>query len=66
MAGIALSITGRSRISSENWSIQVTASVSLSILRFGEEKGRERVFAVSFMVSFSSVPFLGNPEHNCL
>ena len=43
MAGIALSITGRSRISWENWSIQVTASVSLSILRFGEEKGRERV-----------------------
>ena len=43
MAGIALSITGRSRISWENCSIQVTASVSLSILRFGEEKGRERV-----------------------
>ena len=43
MDGIALSITGRSRISWENCSIQVTASVSLSILRFGEEKGRERV-----------------------
>ena len=42
MAGIALSITGRSSISWENCAIQITASVSLSILRFGEEKGRER------------------------
>ena len=66
MAGIALSITGRSRTSRENCSIQITASVSLSILRFGEEKVRERGICWLSMVSLSSVPILGNIEQNCL
>ena len=59
MAGIVLFITGRSRTSRENCSIQITASVSLSILHFGEEKVRERGIRWLSMVSLYLCLFQG-------
>ena len=43
-----------------------TASVALSILRFGEKKADREVFVVLSIVSLSSLPILGNPVPNCL
>ena len=37
-----------------------TASVALSILRFGEKKADREVFVVLSIVSLSSLPILGN------